>query len=77
MITYEVALETAKKLKGDIDNCTETENGYIFGCKNDDNYEGGAGHTPVVILKKDGRAVNMPWFVIHGMGAEIRTFDIE
>ena len=76
MIAYEVAYETAKKLKENIDVCTETENGYIFGCKADDNYEGGQ-HTPIVILKKDGKAVNMPWFVIHGMGEEIRTFDIE
>lgn len=76
MITYEVALQTAKELKPTIDNCTEYENGYVFGCHADDDYIGG-GHTPCVILKKDGRAVTMPWFIAKiGPGKEIRSFDI-
>lgn len=76
MITYEEAFEIAKQLKKNIDCCTEYENGFLFACYDDANYEGGAGHTPVVILKKDGRAVNMPYFVLRGTGAEIRSFDI-
>lgn len=76
MITYEVAYETAKALKPTINRCTEYENGYVFGCTDDDNFVGG-GHTPCVILKKDGKAVTMPWFISQvGTGNEIRSFDI-
>ncbi len=75
MITYDEALKKAKELKPTIDNCTEYENGYVFGCKYDDNYEGG-NHTPCVILKENGKAVAMPYFVIQGAGKEIRSFDL-
>lgn len=76
MITYEVAYETAKKLKPNIDSCYETENGYVFSCKEDELWDGGAGHSPVVVLKEDGRAVSMPYFVKRGTGKEIRSFDL-
>ena len=33
-----------------------------------------SGHTPVVILKEGGRAVTMPYFVVHGTGEELKTF---
>ena len=76
MITYEVAYEKAKELKPSIDNCTEYENGYVFGCKSDDDYIGG-GHSPCVILKEDGKAVTMPYFIGKvGAGKEIKSFDI-
>ena len=76
MITYEEAFEKAKELKPNIDNCTEYENGFVFGCYDDDNYIGGVGHTPCVILKKDGKAVPMGEFIVSGTGKEIRSFDI-
>ena len=38
---------------------------------------GGGGHTPVVILKEDGRAVTMPYFVVHGTGEELKTFEVK
>ena len=77
MITYEVALKKAKEVKPKIDTCTEYENGYVFGCKTDDEYVGG-GHVPVVILKEDGRAVNMPYFIIKiGTGQEIGEFEVK
>ena len=31
-----------------------------------------SGHTPVVILKEGGRAVTMPYFVVHGTGEELK-----
>lgn len=75
MITYEVAYETAKKLKPSIDNCVEYENGYVFGCHADDEYEGTK--APCVIMKKDGKATTMPYFIAMGTGSEIRSFEIE
>lgn len=75
MIAYEVALERAKELKKDIDNVMEYENGWVFGCYDDANYDGG-GHSSVVILKESGKAVNMPQFVVDGTGEHLRSFDI-
>ncbi len=75
MIKFEDALKRAKELKKDIDNGSEYERGFVFGCRADDMYEGG-NHSPVVILKEDGRAVTMPYFVSMGKGKKIRSFDI-
>lgn len=75
MTSYEEALAKARELKPDIDNCTEYEKGYVFGCHADDAYDGG-GHVPCVILKEDGRAVSFPLFLVQGAGKEIRAFDI-
>lgn len=77
MISYEEALQIAKELKPNLDGCTEYENGYAFSSSQDEGYEGGAGHTTCVILKKDGRAVNMPYFVLNGTGEEIREIIIK
>lgn len=76
MIAYEVAYEKAKELKQEIDNCTEYENGYVFGFSGDDNYIGGGGHVPVVILKEDGKVIPLNQFIAQGTGQEIRTFEI-
>ena len=77
MITYEEALEIARQRKDQIDNCIEYENAYVFGFSGDSNYIGGYGHTPVVIMKVDGRISTMPEFVVSGTGKEIRMIDIE
>ena len=77
MIVYEVAYEKAKSLKKQIDNCIEYENGYVFGFSGDSGYYGGAGHTPVAILKKDGKAIPFPAFLCDGTGKEIRSFEIK
>lgn len=76
MITFEKAYEIAKQLKPNIDGCTEYENGFVFGFSGDDDFIGG-NHTPCVILKKDGRAVTMSYFVIDGTGEEIRDIEIK
>ncbi len=76
MIAYKVAYEKAKELKKDIDNVMEYDNGWDFGSRDDENYDGG-GHASGVILKKDGKAINMPQFVVNGTGEHIRDFDIK
>ena len=77
MITYEEALIKAKTLKSTINECSEMSNAYIFSCKDDENYEGGSGHTPCVIIKETGEAVNMPSYISeYGYGKELRNFDL-
>ena len=76
MITYEQALEIARDRKDEIDNCIEYENTYVFGFSGDDNYIGGYGHTPVVIMKVDGRIALMPELDVSGTGEEIRSFNV-
>lgn len=70
MITYEAALEAAKKLKPSIDNCQEHTDAYIFGCQKDDDSVGGDG--PVVILKETGEAVNMVCYLDDYGGEFVR-----
>ena len=76
MITYEEALTIAKHNKDEIDNCTEYDNAYVFSFSGDSNYIGGYGHTPIVIMKEDGRLSSMPELVVSGTGDEIRSFTV-
>ncbi len=75
MITYEKALEIARERKDEIDNCTEYENAYVFGFSGDNNYVGGYGHTPVVIMKEDGRLTTILESV-GKLGQEIETHEV-
>ncbi|MGP1508493.1 MAG: hypothetical protein ACTTJW_06420 [Sphaerochaeta sp.] len=76
MVSYEEAYKITKELKPTINNCTETTNAYVFGCHSDDVYIGG-GHSPCVIMKEDGKAVTMPWFVLkYDNEEELRTFEL-
>lgn len=77
VITYEEAYKKAKELKPLINNCTEYENGYVFGYDDGSVPSDGGGNQPCVILKEDGSAVVMPWFVINGTGKEIRDLEID
>ena len=79
MITYEEAYKKAKELKPLINNCTEYENGYVFGYDDgtDTIFYGGT-EAPCVVLKKDGSAVSMPWFIAkEGGGKYIRDLEID
>lgn len=75
MMTYEKALKKAKKLKPNIDNCMEYSDAFVFGSHADDMNFGGDG--PVVILKKNGKAINMVDYLDGSADAElIKTFDL-
>ena len=54
----------------------EYEKGWVFGFYDDANWDGGVGHTSVVILKEDGKAICMPEFVVNGTGKHLRSFDL-
>lgn len=75
MITFEEAVQKAKELKPNIDGGTEWENGWVFSNLKEAGNIGGP--SPVVILKKNGEAVNMPEFIIEGSGKMIKDFDLK
>lgn len=71
-MTFEQALEIAKKRKPDIDGYDEWDGGWVFSAaKKDAGYKGGYGHTPVVITK-DGHVTSMPEFMFSGKAGELR-----
>ena len=76
-ITYDEALKIAREHKDNINNCIEYETGYVFGTREDSNYIGGYGHTPVVILKADGTITSMPEFTDMDRGEILREFTVE
>lgn len=71
MITYEEALAKANTKRKNINQVVEYANGYVFSNSEDVNYKGGLGHTPVVVLKKNGEITDMVSFVNSGTGKEI------
>lgn len=71
MITYEEALAKAHTKRKNLDQVVEYANGYVFSSEDDANYIGGLGHSPVVVLKKNGEIVDMMTFVNSGTGKEI------
>lgn len=71
MITYEEALKKAYTKRKNLDQVVEYANGYVFSSSDDAEYIGGLGHTPVVVLKKNGDIVDMMTFVNSGTGKEI------
>ncbi len=76
MLNYDEALEKARTLKDRINECTEYEKAFVFSHTDDAEYIGGAGHSPVVIWKKNGKITSYPELVIQGSGREIRTFAV-
>lgn len=75
MILYEEALIKAHRIRNEIDMCTEYENGFVF-CSDKEIDQDGGYYSPIVIWKEDGKAINMPQFVINGTGKEIKTIKI-
>ena len=71
MITYEEALEIAKTRRTNLNQVFEYEKAYIFSHTEDANYIGSFNHSPVVILKEDGKITNMVEFVNSGTGKEM------
>ncbi len=77
MIGYNEALQIAKDRKEHIDGCTECENAYIFSFSGDAGYIGGYDHTPVVVMKEDGRFIYGLSPLLDGSaGKEIRSFPV-
>ncbi len=76
MTTFKEALKTAKSIRDTVDECFEYENGYMFYEKDAEESDGGYGRSPIVVLKKENRAVSMPWFVMQGTGKEIGYVEV-
>ena len=76
MITYEEALELARTRRDDLTQVFEYENAYVFSNPEDSDYIGGYNHSPVVVMKKDGKLSNMVELVVAGTGKEYGMRDI-
>ena len=76
MISYEEALEIAREMKPNIDNCTEYKTVYVFSAHEDDNYIGGYGHSPIAVMKEDGRLSTMLELDVVGCGEVIRIVEL-
>lgn len=70
MVTYEEALEIAKKRMDYIDSCFEYEKAYVFSCREGEFCDGGP-NSSVVVLKDNGQITIMPELVLMGPGKEI------
>lgn len=74
MIDFNEALEIAKTKRDRIDHCVEFEDAYSFFNKEDRNFSGGVGHTPVIVRKEDGAVVSI---LDYEPGEIVREFDVE
>ena len=71
MITYEEAFRKAKKYKFNIDLCVEYDNAYMFQTEiADDDYVIGGPDMPIIIMKADGRDVNMTTYMMREGGGK-------
>ncbi len=75
MITYEQALEKARKLKQGIDACDEYDKAFVFKRKADRFNIGGDG--ACVILKDSGKAIEQTEFYDEYGAEHIREFDVK
>ena len=76
MITYEEALELARTRRDDLTQVFEYEKAYVFSNPEDSNYIGGYDHSPVVVMKEDGRFIPMIELINTGPGKEYGMRDI-
>lgn len=60
MISYDLAKQKALELNSDVNMCYEFNNAYRFLDKNDDS----DGDKSVIILKKDGKALNYVNYIL-------------
>jgi len=75
VISYTDAFFKAKEIREEIDSCIEYENGYVF-CSDKGKDQAGGYYSPIVILKDDGKAVDMSQFVVNGTGKELKSFSL-
>lgn len=71
MMELKDAIKIAKELKENIDRYAEYDNAFVFWSTQDEGYIGG-GHSPIVIMKSNSKAIPYAQYVIDGQGKEIR-----
>ncbi len=47
------------------------ENGYVYCASKEEDQVGGY-YSPIVVLKEDGRVIDMPQFIVDGIGKELQ-----
>lgn len=72
MVSLEEAIKIGKEHKPNAEHVIEYTNGYVFTSSKDEGYDGGLGHSTIVVQKSDGKVVNMMHFVNSGTGKEIK-----
>ena len=72
-MNYESAKKKALKLRPDVDICREHTDAYIFSVQNDVSF-GGDG--PVVILKENGKAINMADYLDQHTGTFVKEYPV-
>ena len=75
MVNYEQAIAIAKELKRNIDHCEERTDAYVFTSEADKWSIGGDG--ACVVLKENGRAINMIEYIDNHKGTKVRDFEVE
>ena len=74
-ISFKKALRIAKRVKPNVDCCTEMTDAYLFGCSKDDWAMTGEG--PVAVLKDGGEVYDLATYrAISRFAREIRTYDL-
>ena len=77
MITLEEAYKYAKDWKPNTNLCCDLENVFIFSSTEDEGTYGGIGHTSCVIVKADGRQINMADLVFRvKRGRKLHEYEI-
>lgn len=77
LITFEESYEIAKEEKEIIDLCSEFERGFVFVNSKDPLTIGGPYYQPVVVLRKDGKTVNMTYFLMTmGQGKLVKRIPL-
>lgn len=74
MVTYEEAKKIAQELKKNIDRCYEHTDAYVF--TNEAEEMSFGGDSPCVVLKEDGRAINMTEYTDNHKYELIREYKI-
>ncbi len=68
MVKFEDAYEVAKELKSSVETCTEYETAFVFWYDGTEDDYNGKEYAPIVISKKNGKAIPMGDFVADGPG---------
>ena len=76
-ITFDEALEIAKEHMSQFNTCNEYTNAYSFSYDWGEIRYGGIG-SPCMIMKADGKAVDMPIYIMrYGGGEIVRSIPVE
>ena len=74
MITFDKALSIAKNAKKNINHCVEYSDAYMF--SHDTGKDTDGGESPIVVMKQDGKTMNMSAYIWRPGKKYIRDFNV-